>query len=112
MRKQDCLVCGLCGRALCRACQASYDKATKRDDGSILAIIQWAADRARAAERERAKKLTDSAAEKWGAATQLQESFEAVLKTHLNEKMTRLDAALRAVRQINTRDTKRKGGER
>ena len=78
-----------------------------KGDGSIMEVIRWAADRARAAERKRAKRPTDGAImKKWAAATQLQSSFEAVLKAHLGEKMTRLDAALRAVRALDARDAK------
>lgn len=41
---------------LCDACSKSFDRSTESDDGSIMAVIIWAARRARYFERMNLKK--------------------------------------------------------
>ena len=101
-KRQECVVCDSDGAALCRACQSDYDRAIKADDGTVMAVIRWSANRARADERKRAQKVVDRAVQRWGAAVELKNSFEAVLNAHIGEKLTRLDAALKAVRSIES----------
>ena len=54
--------CPVCGElrpmmgAMCTPCGKSYDRATRRDDGTIQAVIEWAAARARWFERRRNNK--------------------------------------------------------
>lgn len=68
MRKRKCDVCldraedygddsppGRFASGLCRRCHLSYERHRARNGGFICDIIQWAARRARAAERKRAK---------------------------------------------------------
>lgn len=104
--ERSCIVCELVGGTLCRECQRDYDKATKADDGTIMSTIRWAADRARAAERQRAKKLTDAALKKWGAAMELLDSFDALLESEIGDKLTRLDAACRVMRRLGAAQKK------
>lgn len=98
-KRQECVVCDSDGVALCSKCQRDYDK-SEALDGTIMAIISWSANRARAAEQKRAQKVVALAVQKWGAAVELKNSFEAVLNAHIGEKLTRLDAALKVVRGI------------
>lgn len=103
--ERSCIVCELVGATLCRECQRDYDEAIKQN-GSIMAIIRWAADRARAAERKRAEKLTDAALKKWGAAMELLNSFDALLESEIGDKLTRLDAACRVMRRLGAAQKK------
>lgn len=50
----NCFICetpddGVC---LCDKCARAFDRATKKDDGTIMAVMQWAAKRARRFERK------------------------------------------------------------
>lgn len=100
--QRACIVCDGHGPSLCRACKRDYDRAIKADDGTVMAVIRWSANRARADERKRAQKIVATAVQKWGAAVELKNSFETVLNAHIGEKLTRLDAALKAVRSIES----------
>lgn len=104
--ERSCIVCELVGDTLCRECQRDYDEAIKQN-GSIMAILRWSADRARAAERKRAEKLTDAAVKKWGAAMELLSSFDALLESEIGDKLTRLDAACRVMRRLGAAQKKR-----
>lgn len=43
------------GSRMCGSCGESYDRARRRDDGTIFAAMAWAAARARRFERAKAK---------------------------------------------------------
>jgi hypothetical protein len=101
--QRTCIICDGYGPALCRACQRDYDKATKTDDGTIMATIRWAAERASAKERERSKKITDMALKRFGAAVMVKDALDALIEAKLGEKMGRLDAAFAAVRMFEER---------
>lgn len=101
-----CIVCELVGNTLCRECQRAYDKETEADDGTIMATIRWAADRARATERKRSEKLMDAVLKKWGAAVELLNSFDALLESEIGDKLTRLDAACRVMRRLGAAQKK------
>ena len=101
--ERECLVCELAGDKLCRTCQRDYDKT---NNGTFMGTVRWAADRARAAERQRAKKLTDAALKKWGAAMELLDSFDALLESEIGDKLTRLDAACRVMRRLGAAQKK------
>jgi hypothetical protein len=56
-REAKCSICE-CPRegsacSMCRACTRSYDRARARDDGTVMAALEWAARRARWALRKR-----------------------------------------------------------
>ncbi len=101
-----CIICDGYGAVLCQTCQRAYDKATEADDGTVMSTIRWAADRASAAERKRAEKLTDAALKKWGAAMELLNSFDALLESEIDDKLTRLDAACRVMRRLGAAQKK------
>jgi hypothetical protein len=49
-----CVVCGLRpveGVVMCSRCSSSFERSKRKDDGSIAAVIEWAATRARRLER-------------------------------------------------------------
>lgn len=52
-----CIVCDepICIRkgTMCGQCGEAYDRTRRRQDGSIIAVIAWAAGRARRIERKR-----------------------------------------------------------
>lgn len=51
-----CVVCDeveIDGVGMCPRCQRSYDQALKRDDGTLMSVIEWSAIRSRTAERRR-----------------------------------------------------------
>ena len=52
-----CPVCGEPGQkpSMCRACQVSYDRRIRTDDGTVMGVLVWAAARARKFERRRAR---------------------------------------------------------
>ena len=44
-----CVVCTQIAKTwMCGACQASFDRLRELDDGTMLSVIKWAAERARA----------------------------------------------------------------
>lgn len=52
-----CAICNVRPGNWCKQCTAAYDRATRVDDGSMLAIVEWAAKRARLfAKRRKAKR--------------------------------------------------------
>ena len=43
-----CIICrDITNHYFCNKCSASFDRATAKDDGTIMAMIKWAAARAR-----------------------------------------------------------------
>jgi len=61
-RFRDCIGCKPCvvcidrpqaGLLLCKQCGRSYDAAKAADDGTLFAVIKWAAERARRFEARR-----------------------------------------------------------
>jgi hypothetical protein len=52
----NCFICETPddGTCICDRCARAYDRATKNDDGTIVAAMIWAARRARKFERARA----------------------------------------------------------
>lgn len=64
MRATDCVICTAktysAGR-MCIPCGEAYDRAQRRDDGTVLAALAWAAGRARRLERKRWQPLLDAA---------------------------------------------------
>ena len=53
----DCVICeadpAIDNQGFCRLCCASYDRARRRDDGTVFAAMVWAAKRARWAVRRK-----------------------------------------------------------
>lgn len=47
-----------CTNLMCEACQKSYDKQVREDDGTLHSVLVWACRRARYFERKRHRELT------------------------------------------------------
>ena len=61
---RTCVVCCLRpprGAVLCAECAKAYDRSTAADDGTIAAIIAWAATRARGFSAQARKRRRDAA---------------------------------------------------